>query len=267
MTIVPYTYPRLQPFYIKPPKIVKKAQTGNKAALVEHWRVAGAGRRMTRVQKKAGKYQPPTGVEAEAEPGSRGRVLRNKLGIQSKREMDWKEAEALDAAHNASLITVTTQTHFTASALCRMHRNWLGDIYEWAGQYRTVDVSKGGFTWPPAVLVPQNMSNFEAGALQENTPCRSGPLPEVARRMAVVHAELLLVHPFREGNGRLARWLADLMALQAGWPNPVYGFVGNGSGRQRAHYLAAVKQGYLLRYDDLTGFFAEALERGLEADV
>jgi hypothetical protein len=41
----------------------------------------------------------------------------------------------------------------------------------------------------------------------------------IARQMGprdahVVHAELLLIHPFREGNGRLARWLADLMALQ-----------------------------------------------------
>ena len=80
--------------------------------------------------------------------------------------------------------------------------------------------------------------------------------------MAEVHAELLLVHPFREGNGRLARWLADLMALQAGLPLPDYRFRGRGSGRERAVYLAAVKQGYPTRYDDLTAFFLRALSRG-----
>ncbi|MBT9474746.1 Fic family protein, partial [Polaromonas sp.] len=39
-----------------------------------------------------------------------------------------------------------------------------------------------------------------------------------ALALAEVHAELILVHPFREGNGRLARLLALLMALQAGLP-------------------------------------------------
>ena len=36
--------------------------------------------------------------------------------------------------------------------------------------------------------------------------------------IAVVHIELILIHPFREGNGRLSRLLANVMALQAGWP-------------------------------------------------
>jgi len=219
------------------------------------------------MQKKSAEYQPPEGVEAEAEPGSRGRVLRNTLGIQRKREMDGVEAEALDAAQNASTMTLTSQTRFTARLLCQMHKDWLGGIYGWVGQYRTVDVSKGGFTWPPAALVPQNMENFQRGLLHTNTPCLPGPLPELAQRMAEVHAELLLIHPFREGNGRLARWLADLMALQAGLSYPVYGFVGRGGRQKRERYLAAVKGGYLMRYDDLTGFFVEALERGVAAGV
>jgi cell filamentation protein len=84
---------------------------------------------------------------------------------------------------------------------------------------------------------------------------------EVARRIAEVHAELLLIHPFREGNGRLARWLADLMAFQANLPAPAYGFAGPGSRVRRARYLAAVKQGYVQNYDALADFFAEAMER------
>jgi len=219
------------------------------------------------MQRKSAEYQPPEDAEAEAEPGSGRRVLRNKLGVRRKREMDVLEAKALDAAQNASTMTLTSQTRFTARLLRQMHQGWLGGVYEWAGQYRTVDVSKSGFTWPPATLVPQNMENFGRGLLRTNTPCRAGPLPEVAQRIAEVHAELLLIHPFREGNGRLARWLADLMALQAGLSYPVYGFVGRGSGQQRTRYLAAVKAGYLMRYDDLTGFFVEALERGLGADI
>ena len=105
------------------------------------------------------------------------------------------------------------------------------------------------------------MGNLERGLLRRHTPCRPKPLPEVARSIAGVHAELLLVHPFREGNGRLARWLADLMALQAGVPVPDYPFDGQAGVAEKAKYIAAVKEGYLMRYDALAGFFLEALAR------
>ncbi len=211
------------------------------------------------------RYQPATGPEGESEPGSRGRVLRNKPGIQRKREMDRAEFEALIRAQSDFLGRVTTETRFTADTLRSMHRAWLGELYEWAGEYRTVEMEKGGFRWPPAHLVSQNMAALEQGLLRQHTPCRQGSLDAVARRMAEVHAELLLIHPFRDGNGRLARWLADLMALQAGWPLPQYVFAGPGSRRERAHYIEAVTQGYLTRYDLLTDFFRAAVERRLAA--
>ena len=209
------------------------------------------------------RYQPATGVEAETEPGSRGRVLRNKPGIQRKREMDRAEFEALIRAQSHFLERVTTETQFTAETLREMHRSWLGELYEWAGEYRTVEMEKEGFRWPPAHLVAQNMTVLEQGLLQRYTPCRPASPDGVARHMAEVHAEMLLIHPFRDGNGRLARWLADLMALQAGWPLPQYAFAGPGSRHERENYIKAVTQGYLTRYDLLAAFFRAAVERRL----
>jgi cell filamentation protein len=204
-------------------------------------------------------YHPPVCPEAKHEPGSRGRVLGNLPGIRHKRDMDQAEFEALLLAQEAYLHRLTTETRFTAALLREMHRDWLGGLYEWAGEYRMVELSKGGFQWPPAHRVAANMERFEAGLLREHTPCRPAPLPEVARRMAEVHAELLLIHPFREGNGRLARWLADLMALHAGYSVPDYRFEGSGSRARRARYLEAVKRGYLQDYGALTDFFREVL--------
>ncbi len=54
--------------------------------------------------------------------------------------------------------------------------------------------------------------------LREYTPCASASAHTVARALAVVHGELILIHPFRDGNGRVARFLAFLMGLQAGLP-------------------------------------------------
>ena len=55
------------------------------------------------------------------------------------------------------------------------------------------------------------------------------------------------------------------MALQAGLPAPVYGFIGRGGRARQEGYLNAVKRGYLADYDLLTTFFADALNRAVEA--
>ncbi len=45
---------------------------------------------------------------------------------------------------------VSKDTRFSVELISQMHRDWLGSIYEWAGTYRTVDISKGDFKFPPA---------------------------------------------------------------------------------------------------------------------
>lgn len=91
---------------------------------------------------KPTRYITPEGSEAESEPGSRGRVLRNRLGIRRKMEMDRLEFESLVAAQEEYLECIGPDTRLTTDLLCRMHRDWLGEIYEWAGRYRTVELAK-----------------------------------------------------------------------------------------------------------------------------
>ena len=110
------------------------------------------------------------------------------------------------------------------------------------------------------------MRDFERGILRDLTPCKPASPDEVAMSIATVHAELLLIHPFRDGNGRLARWLADIMAAQAGYPAPAYGFSARGSKKRRAEYLLAVQQGYIENYLPLARFFEEAILRRREAE-
>jgi len=209
------------------------------------------------------RYQTPAGPEAEFEPGSHKRVLRNLLGITSKVVMDRVEAEALVATSTYYYQHVLEgTTRIDAALIRRMHRDWLGDIYAWAGEYRTVEVSKDGFYWPPAYLISDHMEKFSRNTLKELTPCRPGEIIDVCRSIAIVHAELLLIHPFREGNGRLARWIADVMALQAGYAMPSYRFQGRGARAARAQYLVAVTQGYYRNYDLLSRFFEDAIRRG-----
>jgi hypothetical protein len=99
---------------------------------------------------------------------------------------------------------------------CELHRLWLGPIYAWAGEYRTINIGKGGFQFAHAPLIPRLMRELERGALRRHTPCRYSDEPSVAHALAEVHAELVLVHPFCDGNGRWRDYWRVLMALQAG---------------------------------------------------
>jgi cell filamentation protein len=169
-------------------------------------------------KKVVDRYDVSGLVEARFEPGSGRRVLKNLLGIRRKREMDRLEGiEQLRALNE--LIKIYGENHrFTAEDICRIHKIWLGNIYPWAGKYRQVNLTKGNFTFAAASQISKLMEELEKGPLREFTPCRFDTIEKTVKALAVVHTELLLIHPFRDGNGRVARLLATLMALQAGLP-------------------------------------------------
>jgi cell filamentation protein len=143
------------------------------------------------------------GPETEFEPGSRGRVLRNLLGIVRARDMAEAESQALEIAQEAALEQYGPDHRFSATDVCHLHRLWLGPIYSWAGKYRTVNIGKGGFQFAHAPLIPRLMKELERGPLRRCTPCRETDNSVVADSLAEVHAELILVHPFRDGR----RWV------------------------------------------------------------
>lgn len=168
-----------------------------------------------------------------------------------------EESKLLKVAYMNSLESMDTTTQFTAQLVKNMHQLWLGTLYPVAGKYRVVDLSKDGFTFCHALYIPEQMERLENEQLAQCTPC-AGDRAEVAYKIATVHAELLLIHPFREGNGRLARWMADLMALQAGFPAPDYDLE---SKSQKQTYFATLRKGYCGDLRELAALFASWIER------
>jgi cell filamentation protein len=198
--------------------------------------------------------------EVEFEPGSRGRVLRNLLGIRLIRDMEVAESEALVDTQNA-LLDVYTMTHrFTADDIRSIHRQWLGGIYAWAGEYRNVNVSRGGFLFAAAAQVPRLMAAFDRRELAEETPCSGMTPSRLARALARTHGELVLIHPFRDGNGRCARVLAYLMAIQAGLPSLQFDRF---AGRGKVAYVTAIQSVLSGDYSRLEDLFAKSIDRTL----
>lgn len=132
-------------------------------------------------------------VEAQFEPGSRRRVLKNLLGIRRKREMNRLEGlEQLRALRE--LIKIYSKSHrFTEADIRRIHRIWLGNIYPWAGKYRRVNLTKDNFTFAAASQVARLMEELEKGPLRKFTPCRFDKIEKIAKALAVVHTELVLI--------------------------------------------------------------------------
>ena len=168
------------------------------------------------------------------------------------------ESEALLAATQRAIDETRVDQRFTADDIARMHRTWLGEIYVWAGEYRQVNMRKGDFMFAAADQVPRLMLDWERGPLYQFTPCRSQDIEEQARALAIVHAELILIHPFRDGNGRCARMLAMLMGLQAGLPALDFGGV---RGERKRRYIAAVHAAVGRDYAPMTDVFRSVIER------
>lgn len=199
--------------------------------------------------------------ETEFEPGSRKRVLKNLLGITSKREMDRVEGQAQVHALEKLVALYDANHRFTAVDICKIHKVWLVSIYPWAGKYRQVNLKKDKFPFATAAHIPKLMANFEKDTLKKFTPCHPASLEEVAKALAVVHVELVLIHPFREGNGRVARLLAVLMGLQAGLPSLFFDKL---SGKKREQYFAAVRAGLERDYDPMVEMFSAVIQRTLQ---
>ncbi len=208
----------------------------------------------------AGRYDA-VGPEAEFQPGSRGRVLRNRLGITSVRELERRESAALLMATQQIIDETRVDQRFTAGEIRRMHQRWLGEIYEWAGEYRGVNIAKGAFMFAAAMQIPRLMQDFERGPLREYTPCSFDTTAAQATALAIVHTELILIHPFRDGNGRCARLLAMLMGLQAGLPALDFGGI---RGAKKREYIAAVHAGLSCDYDPMTKIFRQVIVRTLK---
>jgi cell filamentation protein len=162
---------------------------------------------------------------------------------------------------------VTQTTPMTVAWLRRLHRLAFGDLYTWAGEYRTVQIAKEGkrafSAWCPWQNIPAAMDDLERNFLRALTPVSPKQVDDVPRRVAILISEFLLIHPFREGNGRIAQMMGNWVALQAGLPTIAYGIDEDSEAKDA--YIVALQQGYNQNYAPLERFVQEGIERSLKA--
>lgn len=198
--------------------------------------------------------------EDQYEPGSNDTVLRNLLGITSRTEMEHEEEVRFERLMEEAAGCFDRDHRFTAQDILWLHKTWLDGVYSWAGSYRAVNIGKGGFMFAAAAHLPELMRQFENDQLARLTPCLFEKIEDIVAALAEVHVELILIHPFREGNGRIARLLSVLMALQAGLPPLDFTEI---DGMKRDEYFAAVQSGMDRDYKQMERIFSGIIEQTL----
>jgi cell filamentation protein len=148
-------------------------------------------------------------------PRDQGEVRPNLLGLADQRAIELSELEGFLKAELVFFEELNDDTVFDADYILRIHRTALSHLYAFAGELREVNVSKGGFSFPAAKFLSDTMRAFNNDILSKLS-ARYDEAEALVRDIALVHGELLLIHPFREGNGRTARLLADMMAMKQG---------------------------------------------------
>lgn len=139
-------------------------------------------------------------------------VLKNKLDLRNRDELAAFEAEMSDARADEELPAGDLDfPHFKA-----IHRHLFQDIYEWAGEIRTVRISKDSSMFCYPENIESEAKKLFAQLRQDNFLRALSPT-EFATKSGHFLSELNAIHAFREGNGRTQLSFFLMLAEQAGY--------------------------------------------------
>lgn len=140
-------------------------------------------------------------------------VLRNRLDIREQDQLDdYITAITFQRAAEPFPAGRLDHVHFLA-----IHHHLFQDVFDWAGEIRTVRISKQG----SAFCYPENIDREMRRVFTEllrKRHLRCLDAQTFARKAAHILAELNAIHPFREGNGRTQNTFLTILADRAGHP-------------------------------------------------
>jgi cell filamentation protein len=139
-------------------------------------------------------------------------VLINRLGIREQASLDAFEAEVTaERASQPLPAGRLSYAHYRA-----LHRHLFQDVYAWAGQIRTVRISKDGSAFCYPENIDREMRRVFAD-LHRQKYLQGLDITPFARKAAHFLAELNAIHPFREGNGRTQLSFLVILSERAGY--------------------------------------------------
>jgi Fic-DOC domain mobile mystery protein B len=153
--------------------------------------------------------------------------------ITLRRELN--QAEQVNIAGAAKWLAGRKRDVLDERFLRQLHKRMFGQVWRWAGQYRTTPRNIGVEAWRIATEIAQTVDDARYWVAHGIY----GP-DEIAVRYS---HRLVAIHPFPNGNGRFSRLAGDLLAVQLGQPRLSWGRLNLvDASASRAAYVAALRQ-------------------------
>ncbi|MBU0766456.1 Fic family protein [Patescibacteria group bacterium] len=182
-------------------------------------------------------------------------ILVNKKGITDLRTLQIEEEADLAGAYELLLDEVRSDTPISNELICYVHKVIFGDLYEWAGKWRTVKISKEDTAWPPPDFLDTAMWEFEKNIINKYPANDLIDDMKFCSALGHIQGEFLAIHPFREGNARTIKLVTDILAVQTGRLPLIYDMTNVGCEK----YIEAAKAAMLKEYDPMTTIIQKAL--------
>ena len=147
-------------------------------------------------------------------------VLKNKLGITDENALD--KAESMMVRTRMALLYNSGFSEFSTIGICKLHKILFGDVYDWAGKYREINIQKC-----ERILVGKSVwySNWDTIDKDLNkiwkkinaVDWQSLNREDFAKKITKLFSAIWQVHPFREGNTRTTVMLIALFVEHYGY--------------------------------------------------
>ena len=143
----------------------------------------------------------------------------NKLNIRNLKVLEEEERKLLLKGYEYFHKNLYDETIFDNNYLKGLHRKTFHKLYNFAGKYRTVNVSKGYTTFCQVRFLEQTSKEIFSKLASENylRNYSAKPKEEFANRIAYYMCELIALHPFFELNGRTIRLFFDMISTYNGY--------------------------------------------------
>lgn len=147
-------------------------------------------------------------------------VLKNRLGITDENALD--KAESMMVRTRMALLYNSGFSEFSTTGICKLHKILFGDVYDWAGKYREINIQKC-----ERILVGKSVwySNWDTIDKDLNkiwkkinaVDWQSLNREDFAKKIAKLFSAIWQVHPFREGNTRTTVMMIALFVEHYGY--------------------------------------------------
>ncbi|WP_375661688.1 type II toxin-antitoxin system protein adenylyltransferase VbhT [Bartonella sp. CR127HXZ] len=158
-----------------------------------------------------GKYKGSGDPYTDPETG----VMYNRLGIKDEATLQRVES-TISYVKSFEFVHTPIRGEFDLNYMKEIHRRLFGDIYEWAGQVRLVDIAKGNSMFASYNQIESYAPKITQKLAKEQYLCGLGAY-DFSQRAGYYMGELNALHPFREGNGRTQREFMVQLAREAGY--------------------------------------------------